>query len=564
MNMQDYRHAADRVHIAEHCEEEVLSMTTQTEQKTRRPLLRTATGIAAAAACLGITGALGFALYRMGHEESSLLAASQNDTAAFTELTDADSSEAAPENSGEIYDETYEDFLAAYYEKTTGYPVNYDWSSLCGTNLNEVWETAGGTVTLKAAVTDGYQLYYYYTFKPNFDWNSVNWDEGLDEEITELMPNLQLDPADFQLLKKIRYGDGPQIRLDDTLREDGTVRFYRFFGSEMTGVPLPETGEFEVYIGEKCEADSRYITVNMPEQMPEWHELSSPLHVVNDGTDQSFGCMEAEYRYALVTPLGAILTENTLDERLEILEQKNDNGGRGLPVMGNALSVMKLTTSGGKANAPHALFGSFGDWSPMCSLDMVAVNHDPDERRIFSVCTLRFRVPQDLSDAVGMEFTSSAQDEPATVDLTPEKLPFTPELDPDKAEINVVSTPAETAAPDPTATTANAVQIPAETKITAQKPAGLGEEQGSLAYEIVYRLSMLEWSPDTCDGLPEYQWTGLDGNLYYFNLSSGWAWRNTPGTTTGTRIMKEAQLTKEIIALLNAYMEQYGLDECEY
>lgn len=319
-----------------------------------------------------------------------------------------------------------------------------------------------------------------------------------------------------------------------------------------------------MYNGEKCEADIRNITINMPEQMPAWHELSSPLHIVNDGTAQGFGSMEAEYRYALVTPLGAILTENALDERLEILEKKNDNGGTGQPLAGDVLSVMKLTQSGGKANAPYAVFGSYGEHSGMCSLDMAAVDHDPDERRIFSVCTLRFRVSQDLSDAVGMEFASAAQDEAVTVDLTPEKLPFTPELDPDLAEINVISEPTETAAPEPTATTAKAVQVPAETIITAEAPAGLGEAQGSLAYEIVYQLSMLDWSADTCDGLPEYQWTGPDGNRYYFNLSSGWAWRNSPGTTTGTRLMKEAQLTKEILALLNEYIEKYGLEECEY
>lgn len=564
MNMQDYRHAADRIHIAEHCEKEVLSMTSQTEQKVRRPLLRTATGIAAAAACVGLTGALGFALYRMGHDEADLPAADSAGTESVTEQSAADSAEESSQIG--TAEETCEDFAAAYYEKAAGHPVNYDWSSLCGTNLNEVWETAGGTVTLKAAVTDGYQLYYYYTFKPNFDWDSVNWDEPLNEETGKLMPNLIVVPADLHLQENLRYGDSPAVRLDDTLREDGTVRFYKFFGSEMAGLPLPENGEFVAYhLGSGgSREESRRFTVNMPQQMPEWHELSSPLHIANDGTAYGFGSMEADYRYALVTPLGAILTENALDERIGIMEEKNANGGTGQPLMADSLSVMKLTPSGGKANAPYALFGSFGECSGMCSIDMAAVDHDPDERQIFSVCTLRFRVPQDLSDAVGMEFTSSAQDEAVTVDLTPEKLPFTPELDPDLAEINVISEPAETAAPEPTATTAKAVRVPAETIITAEAPAGLGEAQGSLAYEIVYRLSMLDWSSDTCDGLPEYQWTGLDGNRYYFNLSSGWAWRNSPGTTTGTRLMKEAQLTKEILALLNEYIEKYGLEECEY
>ena len=216
MNMQDYRHAADRVHIAEHCEKEVLSMTQNTEQKTRRPLLRTATGIAAAAACVGLTGALGFALYRMGHDEADLPAADSAGTESVTEQSAADSAEESSQIG--TAEETYEDFAAAYYEKAAGHHVNYDWSSLCGTDLNEVWETEGGTVTLKAAVTDGYQLYFYYTFKPNFDWNSVNWDEPLNEETGKLMPNLIVVPADLHLQENLRYGDSPTVWLDDTQR----------------------------------------------------------------------------------------------------------------------------------------------------------------------------------------------------------------------------------------------------------------------------------------------------------------------------------------------------------
>lgn len=557
MNMQDYRHAADRIHIAEHCEKEVLSMTQNTEQKTRRPLLRTATGIAAAAACVGLTGALGFALYRMGHDEADLPAADSAGTESVTEQSAADSAEESSQIG--TAEETCEDFITAYYEKAAGHPVSYDWSSLCGTNLNEVWETAGGTVTLKAAVTDGYQLYYYYTFKPNFDWDSVNWDEPLNEETGKLMPNLIVVPADLHLQENLRYGDSPAVRLDDTLREDGTVRFYKFFGSEMAGLPLPENGEFVAYhLGSGgSREESRRFTVNMPQQMPEWHELSSPLHIANDGTAYGFGSMEADYRYALVTPLGAILTENALDERIGIMEEKKANGGTGQPLMADSLSVMKLTPSGGKANAPYALFGSFGECSGMCSIDMAAVDHDPDERQIFSVCTLRFRVPQDLSDAVGMEFTSSAQDEAVTVDLTPEKLPFSSELDPDLAEINVISEPAETAVPETTETAAEAVQVPAETKINTQKSADTQTAEALIA-KITEQLNALTWSSETCDGLPEYQWTAADGTVYRLNLSSRWVWKRTGGT------MQEAHLTKNLLDLFSAYQAGYGLEECEY
>lgn len=180
----------------------------------------------------------GIHLWCPWHDEADLPAADSAGTESVTEQSAADSAEESSQIG--TAEETYEDFAAAYYEKAAGHPVSYDWSSLCGTDLNEVWETEGGTVTLKAAVTDGYQLYFYYTFKPNFDWNSVNWDEPVKEEISKLIPNLRIDPADLDQQEHMRYGDSTAVRLDDTLREDGTVRYYRFFGSEMAGVPLPE------------------------------------------------------------------------------------------------------------------------------------------------------------------------------------------------------------------------------------------------------------------------------------------------------------------------------------
>jgi hypothetical protein len=73
MNMQDYRHAADRVHIAAHCKEEVLGMKKKTAEK--KPMIRIVTGITAAAACLSITGAFGYALFNMKKESAQLPAA---------------------------------------------------------------------------------------------------------------------------------------------------------------------------------------------------------------------------------------------------------------------------------------------------------------------------------------------------------------------------------------------------------------------------------------------------------------------------------------------------------
>ena len=75
MNMQDYRHAADRVQIAEHCKEEVLGMKENTI--TRKPAIRIVTGITAAAACLAVTGFCGYTLMHMNKQGKDLSAATQ-------------------------------------------------------------------------------------------------------------------------------------------------------------------------------------------------------------------------------------------------------------------------------------------------------------------------------------------------------------------------------------------------------------------------------------------------------------------------------------------------------
>ena len=186
---------------------------------------------------------------------------------------------------------------------------------------------------------------------------------------------------------------------------------------------------------------------------------------------------------------------------------------------------------------------------------MVAVDHDPDERQIFSVCMLRFRVPQDLSDAVGMEFTSAAQDDPVTVELTPEKLPPSDELDPDLAEINVISEPV----PEPGTTESNPVSDLVTITETETRDVVVTASQAAdaLREKITAQLNALTWSSETCDGLPEYQWTGADGTVYDLNLSSRWVWKHAGGT------IQEAHLTKNLLELFSAYQAGYGLNECE-
>lgn len=56
-------------------------------------------------------------------------------------------------------------------------------------------------------------------------------------------------------------------------------------------------------------------------------------------------------------------------------------------------------------------------------------------------------------------------------------------------------------------------------------------------------LNKLEYKPYTCDGLPEYRLTAMDGTEYAINLSEKWVWRGNN---------EQAELSDELIAQLDA------------
>ena len=66
-------------------------------------------------------------------------------------------------------------------------------------------------------------------------------------------------------------------------------------------------------------------------------------------------------------------------------------------------------------------------------------------------------------------------------------------------------------------------------------------------------LAGLEWSEETCDGIPEYIYYAEDGTAYQINLSDDWIWREWK---------EEAPIT-EVHSLILEYVETYGLDEFE-
>ncbi len=75
-------------------------------------------------------------------------------------------------------------------------------------------------------------------------------------------------------------------------------------------------------------------------------------------------------------------------------------------------------------------------------------------------------------------------------------------------------------------------------------------------------LNSLNYSPDTCDGIPEKSFTAQDGTVFRFSLSalsSGWVWRQK--MVNGSWQTEEAVLSGSDMIYILQYMEIYGLND---
>lgn len=378
MNMQDYRHAADRVHIAAHCRQEVLNMTKHTQPKTRKPLIRMAAGIAAGAAVLAITG--GFA-YLMLSVQSDI----RNPGASNPEQQPATE-----------YIEIFRD----YYETRAGHPIDFDFSTLCGTDFNETWEFADYTVTLNAAVCDGWQFDYIYTIQPH---------SGQMPTAAELnnIPSVNIrsteDPVEFVVC---------DVQLVDTeLRADGTFRGVGSCHYTINGMvtSLPEQFYAQcqqpgrTYNPQKFLADGtlRPITVNQPDELPACIALTDSLTATVDRIKS------AAYKYAFVTPLGITLTNYTFDDIEERLNTAESNSYSG-PAVTDAVTVQK-----GFCHGEPTDIGVTYDQTQAAGIIGIVYTNSPD----FATCWLPFTEPQNLADITYLSLTSNEQSEAVQIPL---------------------------------------------------------------------------------------------------------------------------------------------------
>ena len=104
----------------------------------------------------------------------------------------------------------------------------------------------------------------------------------------------------------------------------------------------------------------------------------------------------------------------------------------------------------------------------------------------------------------------------------------------------------------PVVTTPDGSQKPIATKPIVDDPDGFAN------FDIFESLTSLSYSPDTCDGIPEYVLLAPDGTWYYINLSSGWIWRKTPDHQW-TQPPEEAWLTKTQLSYLRQHGEEIAM-----
>lgn len=115
---------------------------------------------------------------------------------------------------------------------------------------------------------------------------------------------------------------------------------------------------------------------------------------------------------------------------------------------------------------------------------------------------------------------------------------------------NEVERSAVPTATEPIQTTTTAEITPVTTETTTVAPIVADKA------EIFKRLDTLEYSPITCDGLPEYKLADDSGAVYWLNLSSKWVWKD--GTDA------EAVLPDDIISWLIANKDSIDMNTTEY
>ena len=125
--------------------------------------------------------------------------------------------------------------------------------------------------------------------------------------------------------------------------------------------------------------------------------------------------------------------------------------------------------------------------------------------------------------------------------------------------------PTENAAPKTTAKTTSKTTAKTTTKTTTKRTGPVTTTSKPVMTEkidVFERLNRLTYSPDFCDGLPEYVLNAPgDTEIFYFNFSDKWVWRNGSASNP---VLKEAVLPDDLAKYLMAHGEEIGMYPSQY
>ena len=127
--------------------------------------------------------------------------------------------------------------------------------------------------------------------------------------------------------------------------------------------------------------------------------------------------------------------------------------------------------------------------------------------------------------------------------------------------------PTENTSPKTTAKTTSKTTAKTTTKTATKRTEPATTTTKSVTTEkmdVFARLNELTYSPETCDGLPEYVLNAPgDTEIFYFNFSGyyKWVWRNS---STSNPVQMEAVLPDDLADYLMAHGEEIGMYPSQY
>lgn len=311
MNMQDYKHAVDRIEIDPSVRREVLQIGADTAAKTKKPIFRIThgtAGVAVAAALLVANGALGY---------------------AFLSTRDAVENSRAANPSADDGAPAYVQYFREYYYDNGFGPDNTANFAGWGADCDQVFEIDKQTLTVKAMAYDGFQYKYLYTVS---DRKGINL-TGYPVARMDIIPDQDLMHA--KLLSGGEYADGRWQEMKDYVRalptvkytdlhiwdhEPGITRLGYVSLTSRVGAPLSAPALLAYAYQLDYDGDGNVTGAHYTDAQ----EVQGDLPFVNPAVytlSQDVNIIGYPMHYASVTPFSIVLSDASMEERTAAMQE---------------------------------------------------------------------------------------------------------------------------------------------------------------------------------------------------------------------------------------------------